>query len=150
MALGVMAIVVLVPVVAVGIVWALTAGRPPIDLVNVAELALICAVVIGPALVHWAVERRRVSVAQMAIAGALVSVVPPILALLSALVGFVAQGGLDYAVFVFKHGASIPWYGTLRWTTFGRLLAECAAIGAMSAAMVTPLVRLRRAAAAQL
>jgi hypothetical protein len=85
-----------------------------------------------------------VSVAQMAIAGALAGFVPPILAVLSALVGFVAQGGIDYAVFVFKHGASIPWYGTLRWTTFGWLLLECAAIGATSAAMVAPLVRAPR------
>jgi hypothetical protein len=150
MVLGVIGLIVLVPLVAVGMAWALTAGQPPIDLVNVAELALICAVVIGPALVQWAIERGRASVIHMMVAGALVGLVPPILAVLSALVGFVAQGGVDYAAFVFKHGASIPWYGTLRWTTFGRLVIECAAIGAMSAAMVTPLVRQRRAAAASL
>ena len=150
MVLGVIAIVVLMPLVAVGMVWALSAGRPPIELLNVAELALICAVVVGPALVHWAIERGRVSVTRMVIAGALVGFVPPLLALLSALVGFVAQGGVDYAGFVFRHGASIPWYGTLRWTTFGWLLVECAAIGAISAAIVTPLVRQGGRATAEL
>jgi len=143
-------VVVLVPLVAAGLVWMFTAGRPPIDLRSVAELALICAVVIGPALVHWAVERGRASVLEMIVAGTVLGLAPPVFALLSALVGFVAQGGVDYAVFVFKHGASIPWYGTLRWTTFGWLLIECAAIGATSAAMVTPLVRQRRAEAATL
>ncbi len=150
MMLGAIGVVVLVPLVAVGTVWAVTAGRPPIDLLNVAELALICAVVIGPALVHWAIERGRVSVVQMIAAGALVGFAPPVLALLSAAVGFVAQGGVDYAAWVFRHGASIPWYGSLRWTAFGRLLLECAAIGATSAAMVTPLLRPRRVEAASL
>lgn len=146
---GVVGIVVIVPLVAVGVVWTLGAGRAPIDLLSVAELAVICAVVIGPGLVHWAIERGRASVVQMLVAGALLGVLPPILALASAAVGFVAQGGFDYAGFVFKHGASIPWYGTLRWTSFGVLLFECAAIGAMSAAMMTPLVRQRRSTAGQ-
>ena len=69
-------------------------------------VALICAVVVGPALVYWAIERGRVSVTRMVIAGALVGFVPPLLALLSALVGFVAQGGVDYAGFVFRHGVA--------------------------------------------
>ena len=111
-------------------------------------LTVVCAVVIGPGLVHWAIERGRASVVEMLVAGALLGVLPPILALASAAVGFVAQGGFDYAGFVFKHGASIPWYGTLRWTTFGVLLVECAGIGALSAAMITPFVRPRRPAAA--
>jgi len=90
MVLGVIAIVVLVPLVAVGMAWALTAARPPIDFVSVAELALLCAVVLGPALVHWAIERGRVGLVQMMAGGALLGVVPPLLALLSAAVGFVA------------------------------------------------------------
>lgn len=140
---GAIGLLAVVPLVAVGVVWALTAGQPPIDLSSVAELALVCAVVIGPPVVHWAIERGRVSVVQMVVAGGVVGVLPPLFALLSAIVGFVAQGGVDYLVFVLKHGASVPWYGTMRWITFGELLLECAAIGAMSAAIVTPLVRKR-------
>ncbi len=146
MAIAALSVVAIVPCLALAVVWALAAGHPSIDLWTIAELALVCAVVIGPTVVHWAIERGRVTVAQMALAGALAGALPPLFALLSALIGFVAQGGVDYAIFVFKHGASVPWYGTMRWLTFGQLLLECVAIGAMSATVVTPLVRKRRIA----
>jgi hypothetical protein len=144
MALGAIGVVAIVPLVAIAIVWSVAAGRPPIDLWSVAGLALVCAVVIGPAVVHWAIERRRANVGQMMLVGGLVGVLPPIFALVSAAIGFAVQGGVDYALFVFKHGASVPWYGSLRWLAFGELLLECAAIGAISAAIVTPLVRKRQ------
>jgi hypothetical protein len=147
-AAGVIGLVAIVPIVAVGMAWALGAGRPAIDLWSAAALALTCAVVIGPAVVHWAVERGRVSVAQMMLAGGLAGALPPVFAVLSAIIGLVAQGGMDYAVWVFEHGASVPWYGSMHWLSFARLLIECAAIGAISAAIVTPLVRARRTRAA--
>jgi len=141
---GALGIVAIVPLVAVSVVWTLAGGKPRIDLWMVAAMALACAVVIGVPVVHWAIERGRSRVAELAFIGAFAGALAPLFALVSGVIGFLAKGGLDYAIWVLRRGASLPWFGIMRWSQFYLLVLECAAIGAISAAIVTPLLRARR------
>lgn len=107
------------------------------DLWTVAGLAIASAALVGLPALRWAIEHHRTKIVHLAVIGAVAGVVPPLLMLASGAVGQIGHGGTDYARWVFSHGPSLPWYGVMRWSSFYALVGECAAIGAVSGAILS-------------
>jgi len=135
------ALLTVVPIVAMIAMRLLGLAPVADDLWMVAGLAFASAALVGLPALRWAIEQHRTRLAQLALIGAIAGVVPPLLMLVSGAMGQLAHGGADYARWVFSHGPSLPWYGVMRWSGFCALVAECAATGAVSGALMTPLLR---------
>jgi hypothetical protein len=129
-------VLTVVPVVAIVAMRALGLAQTAADTGVVGGLALCCATVIGLPALRWAIEHDRTRIWSLALIGAVAGTVPPLLALVSGTIGLGARGGLDYVRWVFEHGASIPWYGIRRWSQFLVETGACAAIGAVSGAVL--------------
>jgi hypothetical protein len=103
-------------------------------------VAFGAAALVGVPAVQWAIEHGRTRVVHLMAIGALSGAVVPLLALISGVAGQLAHGGGDYTRWILAHGATLPWYGSMRWGSFAAFVGECAAIGAMSLAVVTPVL----------
>lgn len=143
-AIGLLTVVPIVSVLAMRVFGLAPAAD---DLWAVAGLAFASAALVGLPALRWAIEHERTRLVQLALIGAIAGLVPPLLMLVSGAVGQAAHGGSEYARWVFSHGPSLPWYGVMRWSSFYALVGECAAIGAVSVAILTPLFRSRPAPA---
>jgi hypothetical protein len=133
-------VLTVVPIVAVLGMRAFGLASAPDEFWIVASIALGGAALVGLPALRWAMEHGRTRVVHLGVIGALAGVVVPLIVLVSGIVGQAAHGGLDYARWVLAHGASLPWYGAMRWSIFSALIGECAIIGAVSGAIVTVFV----------
>src|SRR5262245_54910723 len=106
MVMPVIGLLTVVPIVAILAMRGLGLALAADDLWMVAGLALACAALVGLPALRWAIEHNRTRLVQLAVIGAIAGVVPPLLALVSGVVGQAAHGGTDYARWVFVHGPS--------------------------------------------
>ena len=85
----------------------------------IAGASAAAAVMVGWPLLFWLYDNGRTSIMAFAIAGAVVGATPFIATLLSGIAGqFFLNPELQYVADVLRHGASIPWYGSLAWPLF--------------------------------
>ena len=136
MVMPVVGLLTVVPIVAILTMRALGLAPAGGDVWMVTGLSLASAALVGLPALRWAIEHGRTRFVQLAVIGAVAGVVPPLLALVSGVIGQAAHGGTDYARWVFSHGPSLPWYGVMRWSSFAVLVAECAGIGALSGSIM--------------
>ncbi|HKW01366.1 MAG TPA: hypothetical protein VJN96_16195 [Vicinamibacterales bacterium] len=125
-----------VPIVAILGLRALGLAHAAGDLWMVAGLALASAALVGLPALRWAIERERTGLVHLAVIGAVVGIVPPVLMLLSGTIGQLSLGGGDYTRWVLSHGPSLPWFGVMRWSSYSVLVGECAGIGAISGSIM--------------
>jgi hypothetical protein len=144
MAMPVVGLLTVVPIVAILAMRMFGLAASTDDLLMVAGLAFASALVVGVPALRWAIEHGRTRVLQLALVGAVAGLLPPCLMLVSGAAGQLALGGSDYARWVFSHGPSLPWYGVMRWSGFYALVGACAAIGAVSVALMAGLISRRR------
>ena len=130
------ALLTVVPIVAILSLRALGLVPAAGDLWMVAGIALASALLVGLPALRWAMEHERTRLVQLAAIGAVAGVVPPVLMLASGTIGQLAHGGSDYTRWVLSHGPSLPWYGVMRWSSFVALVGECAGIGAVSGSIM--------------
>ena len=141
MLLPVIALLTVVPIIAILAVRLFGLAPSADDLWSVAGFAVASAALIGLPALRWAMEHGRTRVVHLGVIGALAGVVAPLIVLVSGIVGQAAHGGIDYTRWVLAHGASVPWYGSMRWSRFCALVGECGAIGAVSGAVMTVFIR---------
>ena len=124
-------LLVIAPVVAAAVRW----GRPQYleTLVSAAALTLLCAVVFGLPALFWALDHGRVRPIHLATLGAVAGLLAPCAILAAGILGQFTYGDWSYVRRALDHGATLPWYGLLRWTAFGGLAAASAITGAVSA-----------------
>jgi hypothetical protein len=109
--------VLLAPVLAATVFAGFTGGWQYVELVSVAAVAT--AIIVGWPLLFWAYDNGHTSLASFAIIGAIAGVAPFAAAVVSGAAGqYILSTNLDYVAEVLARGASIPYYGMLRWPKF--------------------------------
>ena len=123
-------LLVIAPVVAAAVRW----GRPHYleTPVSAAALTLLCVVVFGLPALFWALDHGRIRLIHLATLGAGAGLLAPCAILAAGILGQFTYGDWSYVRRALDHGATLPWYGLLRWTAFGGLAAASAITGAVS------------------
>ena len=122
--------VLLAPVIATPVFAALSGYWPLAGWIAGAAAAV--AVLIGWPLLFWLYDNGRTSMTAFAISGAIVGATPFLAALLSGIAGqYILNQDFEYIAEVLRHGASIPWYGSLGWPKFIQLAMTAVACGAV-------------------
>jgi len=128
--------------IVVPIVLAVTGAARWLDPGSYLPAALVYAVAVGGAaligvpLLVWDFERGSTGLARLLALGALAGSVPPVLGLLSGILGLAVQRlPLAAIKWFLLERAPIPIAGPLRWSGFAIACGESAAVGALSAAL---------------
>ena len=123
-------VLVIVPLVALII----RRGRPHYLETDVAAVgvALVCAVIFGLPALFWALDHRRTRLGPLFALGTAAGLLSPVAIFAVGIVGQLQYGGAAYLRRVIDHGATLPWYGMLRWHLFAGLAVASAIAGGTS------------------